>query len=169
MDVRADNRGRPHQKVHFSAAPVMGRNFLTPGHPGVRARNVRGKSGPKKFMFMLFFLPWFCLLQVVLNMASDRLGVRQVYMDLNRVLSVDERSSRSDLQILRQRPGLVQLVLTVLAFWSWVMLVPRLLASFKGLRLCPWTSMFALWPLGHRLGSAAHTSHTYWEIGKWVL
>ena len=41
------NRGRPHQKVRFSAAPVMGRNFLTKGRPGVRVRNVRGKSGPK--------------------------------------------------------------------------------------------------------------------------
>ena len=27
MDVRAENRGRPHQKVRFPAAPVMGRNF----------------------------------------------------------------------------------------------------------------------------------------------
>ena len=36
MDVRAENHGRPHQKVRFPAAPVVGRNFLTPGHPGVR-------------------------------------------------------------------------------------------------------------------------------------
>ena len=59
MDVRAENRGRPHQKVRFSAAPVMGRHFLIQGRPGVRVRNVRGKSGPKSFMFMLFsvFLP----------------------------------------------------------------------------------------------------------------
>ena len=27
MDVRAENRGRPHQKVRFPAAPVVGRNF----------------------------------------------------------------------------------------------------------------------------------------------
>ena len=47
MDVRAENHGRPHQKVRFPAAPLVGRNFLTPGHPGVRVRNVRGKSGPK--------------------------------------------------------------------------------------------------------------------------
>ena len=47
MDVRAENHGRPHPKVSFSAAPVMGRNFLTQGHPGVRVRNVRRKSGPK--------------------------------------------------------------------------------------------------------------------------
>ena len=61
MDVRAENRGRPHQRVRFSAAPVMGRNFLTQGHPGVRVRNVRGKSGPKSlclccFSFLRFFL-----------------------------------------------------------------------------------------------------------------
>ena len=31
MDVRAENRGRPHQKVRFPAAPVVGRNFLTLG------------------------------------------------------------------------------------------------------------------------------------------
>ena len=41
------DHGRPHQKVRFPAAPVVGRNFLTPGHPGIRVRNVRGKSGPK--------------------------------------------------------------------------------------------------------------------------
>ena len=57
MDVRAENRGRPRQKVRFPAAPVMGRNFLTPGHPGVRVRNVRGKSGPKSLCLCCFFLP----------------------------------------------------------------------------------------------------------------
>ena len=55
MDVRAENRGRPHQKVRFPVAPVVGRNFLTPGHPGVRVRNVHGKIWIKKFMFVLFF------------------------------------------------------------------------------------------------------------------
>ena len=57
MDVRAENRGRPHQKVRFPAAPVVGRNFLTPGHPGVRVRNVRAKSGPKSLCFCCFFFP----------------------------------------------------------------------------------------------------------------
>ena len=57
MDVRAKNRGRPHQKVRFSAAPVMGRNFLTQGRPGARVRNVRGKSGPKSLCLCCFFLP----------------------------------------------------------------------------------------------------------------
>ena len=54
MDVHAENRGRPRQKVRFPAAPVMGRNFLTPGHPGVRVRNVRGKSGPKSLCLCCF-------------------------------------------------------------------------------------------------------------------
>ena len=34
MDVRAENRGRPHQKLRFPAAPAEGRNVLTPaGNP----------------------------------------------------------------------------------------------------------------------------------------
>ena len=49
MDVRAENRGRPHQKVR--------RNFLTLGHPGVRVRNVRGKSGLKSFCLCCFSFP----------------------------------------------------------------------------------------------------------------
>ena len=60
MDIRAENRGRPHQKVRFPAAPVVGRNFLTPGQPGVRVRNVRTKSGPKSLCLCclnLFFFP----------------------------------------------------------------------------------------------------------------
>ena len=59
MDVRAENRGRPHQKVRFPAAPVVGRNFLTPGHLGVRVRNVPAKSGPKSLCLCCFFLPEF--------------------------------------------------------------------------------------------------------------
>ena len=60
MDVRAKNRGRLHRKMCFPAAPMTGRNFLTPGHPSVRVRNVHGKSGPK-FCVYVVFLPWFCL------------------------------------------------------------------------------------------------------------
>ena len=48
------NRGRLHQKLRFPAAPVVGRNFLTPGHSGVRVRNVRGKSGPKSLCLCCF-------------------------------------------------------------------------------------------------------------------
>ena len=54
MDVRAENRGHPHRKVCFSAAPVMGRKFLTQGRPGVRVRNVRGKSGPESLCLCCF-------------------------------------------------------------------------------------------------------------------
>ena len=36
MDVHAENRGRPHQKVRLPVAPVMGRSFLTAGDPGTR-------------------------------------------------------------------------------------------------------------------------------------
>ena len=57
MDVRAENRGRPHQKMRFPATPVVGRNFLTPGHSGVRVRNVRGNSGPKSLCLCCFFFP----------------------------------------------------------------------------------------------------------------
>ena len=57
MDVRAENRGRPRQKVRFPAAPVVGRSFLTPGHPGVRVRDVRGKSGAKSLCLCCFFFP----------------------------------------------------------------------------------------------------------------
>ena len=59
--------GRPRRKswtsapkVRFSAAPVMGRNLLTQGRPGVRVRNVRGKSGPKSLCLCCFFLPDEC-------------------------------------------------------------------------------------------------------------
>ena len=57
MDVRTENRGRPHQKVRFSVALVMGSNFLTQRRPGVRVRNVRGKSGPKSLCLCCFFFP----------------------------------------------------------------------------------------------------------------
>ena len=57
MDVRAENRGRPHQKMRFPAVPVMGKNFLTQGRPGVRVRNVRGKFGPKSLCLCCFFFP----------------------------------------------------------------------------------------------------------------
>ena len=70
MDVRAENRGRPHQKVRFSAAPPMGRNFLTQGCPGVRVRNVRGKSGPKSLCLCCFS----CLIR-----AQSGIGVRAKY------------------------------------------------------------------------------------------
>ena len=45
--MRAENRGHPHSKLRFPAALLMGGNLLTPGHLGVRARNVHRKSAPK--------------------------------------------------------------------------------------------------------------------------
>ena len=32
----------------------MGRHFLTQGRPGVRVRNVHGKSGPKIYVYAVF-------------------------------------------------------------------------------------------------------------------
>ena len=52
IDVGAEHHGRRHPHV-FPAAPVMGRRPLTPGHPGVRVRNVCTKSAPKSYV-MLF-------------------------------------------------------------------------------------------------------------------
>ena len=54
--------GRPRRKswtsapknAPFPAASVVGRNFLTPGHPGVRVRNVRRKSGPNSLCLCCF-------------------------------------------------------------------------------------------------------------------
>ena len=59
MDVpRRKPRTSAPKKCVFPAAPVVGRNFLTPGPSGVRVRNVRRKSGPKSFMFYaVFFFP----------------------------------------------------------------------------------------------------------------
>ena len=55
MDVSVESRGRPHPKVHFSAVPVMKRNFLKQGHPGVRVRNICWKSRPKSLCLCCFF------------------------------------------------------------------------------------------------------------------
>ena len=47
-DACAKNHGRPRQQVCFlRPSPVMGRNFLTPGHTIIRVRNVRQKFRPK--------------------------------------------------------------------------------------------------------------------------
>ena len=55
MEVRAENHRRPHQIVRFPAALLVGRNWLTPGHPGVRVRNVRRKSGPRNvYVYVVF-------------------------------------------------------------------------------------------------------------------
>ena len=54
MDVCTKNRGRPHRKVRFPPAPVVGRNFLTPGHQGIRVRNVRRNSDQKVYVYVVF-------------------------------------------------------------------------------------------------------------------
>ena len=41
----------------FSCGPVMGSNFLTPGHRGVRLGNVRRKFGPKRLCLCCFSFP----------------------------------------------------------------------------------------------------------------
>ena len=46
MDARTINHERPHQKACCHAAPVLGSNFLTPGHPGVLG--VRRRGGVRK-------------------------------------------------------------------------------------------------------------------------
>ena len=58
MDVRAENRGRLHQKVRFPVAPLVGEKLFDPGASSGRVRNVRGKSGPKSLCLCCFFLPW---------------------------------------------------------------------------------------------------------------
>ena len=57
MDVRAENCGRPHQKVRFPAAPVTGRNVLTPRASGRKGQERLQEVWTRKFMFMLFFFP----------------------------------------------------------------------------------------------------------------
>ena len=49
-------------------------------------------------------------------------------------------------------PGLLQLVLTVLVFWSWVLLLPRLPLWSRCLRLFPWASILPYGPLDTCLG-----------------
>ena len=82
VDVRTENRGRPHQKVRFPAAPVVGRNFLTPGHPGVRVRNVREKSGPKSLCLCCFFFPDGCLNQTLRIEFATLIFGRPIFIHL---------------------------------------------------------------------------------------
>ena len=85
MGVRAENRGRPHPKSALSCGPGDGRNFLNPGHPSVRVRNVCRKFRPQKFMFMLCFLPWFCgpLLSVKMANRNPKTGLGGVVSQKN--------------------------------------------------------------------------------------
>ena len=57
IDLRAKNRGRPHPKVCFPAAPAMGRNFLNPKTFRREGQECLRKIRTEKSMFMLLFFP----------------------------------------------------------------------------------------------------------------
>ena len=57
MDVRAENRGRPHQKSAFSCGPGGGEKLFDPGASGRKGQECPREIRTKKFMFMLLFLP----------------------------------------------------------------------------------------------------------------
>ena len=58
MDVHAENRGRPHPKVRFFAAPVMGRIYFDPGAFGRKGQECLREISTEKFTSMLIFLLW---------------------------------------------------------------------------------------------------------------
>ena len=58
VDVRAENRGRLHQKVRFPAAPGGGEKLFDPWASGRKGQECPREIRTKKFMFMLFFAPW---------------------------------------------------------------------------------------------------------------
>ena len=61
----------------------------------------------------------------------------------------------------RERPpGLIEFVLTVLVFWSWVLLVPRFPPSSRSLRLFSWASILLHGPVGRLFGCRARSSPT---------
>ena len=61
-------------------------------------------------------------------------------------------SSLGHFVYVRERPpGWIQHVLTVLVFWSWAPLRPRLPPLSRSLRLFPWTSILLHGPLGNFL------------------
>ena len=59
MDVRAENRGRPHgaPKSAFSCGPGGGEKLFDPWASGRKGQECPGEIRTKKFMFMLVFLP----------------------------------------------------------------------------------------------------------------
>ena len=62
------------KSVCFPAAPVVGINSLTPGHPSVRVRNVLRKCGQQKYVYVVVYVVLFmlcclcCVVYVVLFM-----------------------------------------------------------------------------------------------------
>ena len=69
LDVRTKFRERPHQKVCFPAARVVGRNFSTTWH-SIQQECAR-TSQIEFFMFMLFF-SWFWALTEGLSMVVSK-------------------------------------------------------------------------------------------------
>ena len=57
MDVRAENRGRPHQKVRFFCGLGDGEKLFDPGASGRKGQKCPWEIRTEKFMFMLFLLP----------------------------------------------------------------------------------------------------------------
>ena len=89
---------------------------------------VPGQS--RKFVYVyVFFLS--------LNLASPE----------TKALSTEAQALFSPLFIREITPGLLQHVLTVLVFLSWVLLLPRLPPWSRSLRLIPWASVLLYGPL----------------------
>ena len=57
MDVRAENRGRPHQKVRFPAAPVVGEKLFDPWAFGRKGQECPREIRAKSLCLCCFFLP----------------------------------------------------------------------------------------------------------------
>ena len=57
MDVRAENRGRRHQKVRFFCGPGDGEKLFDLGASVRKGQEYPREIRTKQFMFMLFFLP----------------------------------------------------------------------------------------------------------------
>ena len=56
MDVRTENRGRPHQKSAFSCGLGGGEKLFDPWASGRKGQECPREIRTKKFMFMLLFL-----------------------------------------------------------------------------------------------------------------
>ena len=68
-------------------------------------------------------------------------------------------SCKFHLDVRQEAPELIQLVLTLLVFWSWVLLVPSFQVCLGASDGAPELA-FASWPLGHLIISAAYSSPT---------
>ena len=71
MDVRAENRGRPHQKVRFPAALVVGEKLFDPWACGRKGQECPREIRAKKFMFMLFFFPDLTVMEPLMTFLGN--------------------------------------------------------------------------------------------------